>query len=77
MIVSLIGDNYGGLGLFIKEGIQTFFPTKVYVGAVLSLLLAFAADAAFVLLQRALTPWTRARAAGAIGGPAGTVDGAA
>ena len=62
MIVSLIGDNFGGLGLFIKEGIQTFFPTKVYVGAVLSLVLAFAADAAFVVLERAITPWSRARA---------------
>ena len=62
MIVSLIGDNFGGLGLFIKEGIQTFFPTKVYVGAVLSLVLAFGADAAFVLVERALTPWARARA---------------
>ncbi len=61
MIVSLIGDNFGALGLFIKEGIQTFFPTKVYVGAVLSLALAFGADAAFVALERALTPWTRAR----------------
>jgi osmoprotectant transport system permease protein len=62
MIVSLIGDNFGALGLFIKEGIQTFFPTKVYVGAVLSLVIAFAADAAFVALERALTPWARARA---------------
>ena len=62
MIVSLIGDNFGGLGLFIKEGIQTFFPTKVYVGAVLSLVLAFAADAVFVTLERAITPWSRARA---------------
>jgi osmoprotectant transport system permease protein len=60
MIVSLIGDNFGGLGLFIKEGIQTFFPTKIYVGAILSLGLAFAADAAFVLIERALTPWARA-----------------
>lgn len=62
MIVSLIGDNFGALGLFIKEGIQTFFPTKVYVGAVLSLAIAFAADAGFVALERALTPWARARA---------------
>lgn len=61
MIVSLIGDNFGGLGLFIKEGIQTFFPTKVYVGAVLSLVLAFAADAVFVALERAITPWARTR----------------
>lgn len=62
MIVSLIGDNFGGLGLFIKEGIQTFFPTKIYVGAVLSLVLAFLADAVFVGIERALTPWARARA---------------
>ena len=68
MIVSLIGDNFGGLGLFIKEGIQTFFPTKVYVGAVLSLALAFAADAAFVALEQALTPWARARARSAVSG---------
>ena len=67
MIVSLIGDNFGGLGLFIKEGIQTFFPTKVYVGAVLSLVLAFGADAAFVLVERALTPWARAGRARRVG----------
>lgn len=67
MIVSLIGDNFGGLGLFIKEGIQTFFPTKVYVGSVLSLALAFGADAAFVALERALTPWARARARTTVG----------
>jgi osmoprotectant transport system permease protein len=68
MIVSLIGDNFGGLGLFIKEGIQTFFSTKVYVGAVLSLVLAFAADAAFVGVERALTPWARSRARSAVSG---------
>lgn len=67
MIVSLIGDNFGALGLFIKEGIQTFFPTKIYVGAVLSLVLAFAADSLFVGIERALTPWARARAQTAIG----------
>ena len=63
MIVALIGNNFGGLGLFIREGIQTFFPTKIYVGAVLSVVLAFAADALFVALERAITPWARARAA--------------
>jgi osmoprotectant transport system permease protein len=62
MIVSLIGDNFGGLGLFIKEGIQTFFWTKVYVGTALSLVLAFAADALFVAIERAITPWARTRA---------------
>ena len=67
MIVSLIGDNFGALGLFIKEGIQTFFPTKVYVGAVLSLVLAFAADGLFVGVERAMTPWARRRAQAAVG----------
>jgi osmoprotectant transport system permease protein len=63
MIVALIGNNFGGLGLFIREGIQTFFSTKVYVGAVLSVALAFMADALFVAIERAITPWARARAA--------------
>lgn len=63
MIVALIGNNFGGLGLFIREGIQTFFPTKVYVGAVLSVVLAFVADALFVAIERAVTPWASARAA--------------
>jgi osmoprotectant transport system permease protein len=67
MIVTLIGNNFGGLGLFIKEGIQAFFPTKVYVGAGLSVVLAFAADWALGRLERALTPWTRARAEQAVG----------
>jgi osmoprotectant transport system permease protein len=63
MIVALIGNNFGGLGLFIREGIQTFFPTKVYLGAVLSVALAFVADALFVAVERAITPWARAREA--------------
>jgi osmoprotectant transport system permease protein len=67
MIVTLIGNNFGGLGLFIKEGIQAFFATKVYVGAILSVALALLADAAFIRLERALTPWARARAARATG----------
>ena len=57
MVVTLIGNNFGGLGLFIKEGIASFFPTKVYVGAALSVLLAVAADLAFVLLEHRLAPW--------------------
>ncbi len=60
MILTLIGDEFGGLGLFIKEGIQTFFATKIYVGAVISVTLAFAVDFLFVRLQRALTPWVNA-----------------
>jgi len=67
MIVTLIGNNFGGLGLFIKEGIQSFFATKVYVGAGLSVALAFAADWALGRLEHALTPWARARAEQAVG----------
>ena len=67
MIVTLIGNNFGGLGLFIKEGIQSFFATEVYVGAVLSVTLAVIADIALVRVERALTPWARARAERAVG----------
>jgi len=67
MIVSLIGNNFGGLGLFIKEGLSSFFATKVYVGAGLSVALAMLLDLAFIRLERAATPWSRARAARATG----------
>jgi len=60
-ITSLI--TYGGLGRLILEGLQGFFPTKVVVGSVLSILLAALTDAAFVLGTRALTPWARRKAA--------------
>ncbi len=63
-VVTLIGDNFGGLGLFIKEGIQTFFATKVYVGAGLSVLLAIAIDLLLMRLESRLTPWAAAHAAG-------------
>ncbi|MEW5990206.1 MAG: ABC transporter permease [Chloroflexota bacterium] len=66
MIVSLLGKNLGGLGVFITEGIQTFFATKVYVGAALSVALAIAIDLLLVWLERRATPWSRARAARAV-----------
>jgi osmoprotectant transport system permease protein len=62
-ITSLI--TYGGLGRLILDGLQEFFPTKVVVGSVLSILLAAATDAGFVLLGRTLTPWARQKAAAA------------
>ncbi len=59
-VTSFIGE--GGLGYFILNvGISRFFPTAIYVGALLSVALAVAADLLFVWLQRALTPWSRAR----------------
>lgn len=62
-IAAQLGEAFGGLGVLITQGLQTFFATKVYVGALMSVGVAVAADLAFVLLQRRLTPWARARAA--------------
>ena len=56
-VTALIGQ--GGLGYFILEGLQRFFSTPLLVGAVLSLALAVAADAALLLAQRWAMPWTR------------------
>ena len=58
-IAAIIGDNFGGLGVFINDGLRNFFPTAVYVGAVMSVALAIAVDVVFVVLQRLLTPWAR------------------
>ncbi|HLO36125.1 MAG TPA: ABC transporter permease [Candidatus Deferrimicrobium sp.] len=59
------GDTFGGLGQLITEGIQTFFPTKYELGAVLSVLLAFSADFLFVRFERLVTPWAHVRASAA------------
>jgi osmoprotectant transport system permease protein len=58
-VSALIGQ--GGLGRLISDGLTRFFPTMYVTGAVLSVLLAVLADAAFVWLQRRSTPWTRAQ----------------
>jgi osmoprotectant transport system permease protein len=58
-VTALIGQ--GGFGYLILTGMQrSFFTTEMIAGAVLSVGLAIAADALLVLLQRRLTPWTRA-----------------
>ena len=57
-VTALIGQ--GGFGYFILIGIQRFFSTELIVGAVGSIVLAVCADGLLVLLQRRLTPWTRA-----------------
>jgi osmoprotectant transport system permease protein len=62
-IAATIGNRFGGLGVFINEGLQQFFYTKVLVGAGMSVLLAIALDLVFVVVQRGLTPWTRTAAA--------------
>jgi osmoprotectant transport system permease protein len=53
------GDRFGGFGQFITEGLQTDFDTKIYLGAVLSVVLALLVDTLLVALQRLLTPRTR------------------
>jgi osmoprotectant transport system permease protein len=58
-VTALIGQ--GGLGYFILLGIQLFFSTPLLVGALGSIAFAVVADGALVLVQRALTPWTRVR----------------
>lgn len=59
-VAALVGQ--GGLGVFINEGLSGFFATKVYVGATISVALAILADLLFIAIQRAATPWARARA---------------
>ncbi len=60
-ITGTISDAFGGLGYFIIEGYHRSFPTEIYVGAVLSILLAVVADLVLVRVQRRLTPWTGLR----------------
>lgn len=63
-VASVIGaDKFGGFGQFITEGLQTNFTTKIYLGAVLSVVLAFVVDGLLVWLERRLTPWVRVKAA--------------
>ena len=51
----------GGLGyLIINSGTRRFFPTSIYVGVLLCVLLAVIADLALLWLQRRLTPWAQA-----------------
>jgi osmoprotectant transport system permease protein len=51
----------GGLGEPIFNAIQTGFNTQFIAAGVLAILLALVADVLLVILQRVLTPWTRAR----------------
>jgi len=51
----LIGVS--SLGYLFIDGLQRSFPTEIYVGLVLIILLALACDLVLVGLRRALTPW--------------------
>ena len=59
-VTAIMGDSYGGLGFFILEGYRRSFPLELYIGAIPSILLAFAVDAALVRVQRRITPWAPA-----------------
>ena len=50
-----------GLGQPIFNGLQTDFTTEFVATGALAVALAIAADSLLVLVQRALTPWVRAR----------------
>lgn len=57
-VAALIG--IGGLGQLFTRGFQLgFYAPPIVIGLVLSVALAFVADAVIVLVQRWLTPWIR------------------
>jgi len=49
------------LGYFFIDGLQRDFPTEIYVGIVLIILLAIVADLLLIGLRRLLTPWQQRR----------------
>jgi osmoprotectant transport system permease protein len=57
-VAALLG--IGNLGMLFTSGLQRDFVTEVIVGIIAILVLALLMDAALVLLERLLTPWTRA-----------------
>ena len=60
-VAALLG--IGNLGMLFTSGLQRDFVTEVVVGIIAILILALLMDAVLVLLERLLTPWTRAAAA--------------
>lgn len=61
-VAALLG--VGNLGILFTDGLQRTFITEVVVGIVAILVLALVMDAVLVVLERLLTPWTRAAAGG-------------
>jgi osmoprotectant transport system permease protein len=53
----------GGLGELIFDAIQSGFKTEFVASGVMAVLLAIALDIVLVVLQRAVTPWSRRRLA--------------
>ncbi|HEX2240705.1 MAG TPA: ABC transporter permease [Actinomycetota bacterium] len=59
-VTALVGQ--GGLGYFILLGLNRSFSTAILLGAVLSVVLAIAADRLLILAERLITPWAQAKA---------------
>lgn len=59
-VAALVGR--GGFGYFILLGFDRFQNEALLLGSVLSIALAIAVDGVLVLVERAVTPWTRRRA---------------
>lgn len=59
-VAALLG--VGNLGMLFTDGLQRSFVTEVVVGIIAILLLALIMDTFLVLLEKLLTPWTRAGA---------------
>jgi osmoprotectant transport system permease protein len=57
MVTAVIGE--GGLGQLMLRGFNRQFPTMIYVGFVLTVVLAVVLDLLLVIVQRLVTPWTR------------------
>src|SRR4029079_356557 len=62
-VAAVLGDKFGGFGQFLTEGLQRFFATEIYLGAMLSGALAVVADLFYVQLEKRATPWSRAQRA--------------
>lgn len=63
------------LGTLFTDGLFRSFPTEIVIGIIVTLVLALTMDLLLVVLERALTPWTRAGKAAP--DPAATSAGAA
>ncbi|MBK3573347.1 ABC transporter permease [Streptomyces sp. MBT65] len=52
--------GFGGLGNLIYAGMNTYFKAQVLTASVLCVVIAILADLLLLLVQRLITPWTRA-----------------
>jgi osmoprotectant transport system permease protein len=58
-IGSIVGP-YGGLGNLLLDAVSTQFKAQILAASVLCVVLAVALDLVLVVVQRLITPWTRA-----------------